>query len=179
MLIREDTVLVIVDVQGNLAQAMHERAALLDKLTTLIQGVQILELPILWLEHVPEKLGPTVPEIAGLMSNGHPIAKCSFSGCGSMEFMEELEAVDRKQVLVAGIEAHVCVYQTAVELIRLGYEVHIVTDAVSSRTPANRALGIERMRLAGALPSSVEMALFELLRVAEGERFRRLIRLIR
>ncbi|RFA24493.1 hydrolase [Alkalilimnicola ehrlichii] len=179
MLQQENTVLVVVDVQGKLAQLMYEREALIDNLTKLIRGARELDLPILWLEQVPEKLGPTVPEVAECLQGIHPIPKSSFSGCGNMEFMDDIEACGRKQVLVAGIEAHVCVYQTVADLVRLGYEVQVAVDAVSSRTAANRGLGIERMRLEGARPTSVEMALFELLRVAEGDRFRRVSALIK
>ena len=90
-----------------------------------------------------------------------------------------MESIKRTQILVAGIESHVCVYQTTVDLIRMGYDVHIVTDCISSRTADNRALGIERMKGEGAKPTSTEMALFELLKIAGGDRFREISRLVK
>jgi nicotinamidase-related amidase len=93
--------------------------------------------------------------------------------------MRELEAVGRRQALLAGIETHICVYQTAVDLAGQGYEVQVVTDAVSSRTAENRQLGLERMKEAGARLTSTEMALFELLRVAEGPKFKEINRIVK
>ncbi|MBA7590352.1 hypothetical protein ES708_32467 [subsurface metagenome] len=93
--------------------------------------------------------------------------------------MRELNGMKRGQILVAGIESHVCVYQTTVDLIRMGYEVHMVTDCISSRTEENRSLGIERMKDEGAKPTTTEMALFELLKIAGGDRFREISRLVK
>ena len=93
--------------------------------------------------------------------------------------MEALTALNRRQVLLTGIETHVCLYQTAVDLLNAGYEVQVVTDAVSSRTAANKHLGLERMQAAGAVPTSVEMALFELLRVAEGVSFKEIAKIVK
>lgn len=180
MLTRDNTALLVIDVQGRLAQVMHEKEALFANVERMIKGAKILELPILWSEQVPEKLGPTLPEFAELLADsGQPISKASFSCCGVEPFMTALKATGRKQILVAGIETHVCVYQTALDLLNLGYEVQLVTDAVSSRTLENRALGIERIKEAGATLTGTEMALFELLRVAEGDQFRAISKLVK
>jgi len=179
MLVVDDAVLLVVDVQGNLAQAMHEKEALFDALRRVIRGAQALEIPILRAEQNPEGLGPTIPEIDALLPESPPFSKLSFSCCGNVDFVRELEALSRKQVLVAGIEAHVCVYQTARDLAALGYEVHVVADAVSSRTAGNRSVGLQRMRELGAVTTSVEMALFELLRTAEGPAFKELLRIVK
>jgi len=179
LLTPDQSVLALIDVQGKLAQLMHEREALFDNLQRLVKGVRVLELPVLWLEQYPQGLGPTIPEVAHLLTGLQPIAKTCFSAWGSGEFRDRLAAAGRRQVLLAGIESHVCVYQTAVDLLAAGYEVEVVADAVSSRTAANRRLGLDRMRLAGARVSSVEMALFELLRTAEAPAFKEIARIVK
>ena len=179
MLTIENTVLVVIDIQESLARVMHEKDTLLENLQKTIKGAGILDIPMIVTEQVPEKLGATIPEISPLLDTVSPISKSSFSCCGEDRFMRELNGMKREQILIAGIESHVCVYQTTVDLIRMGYEVHIVTDCISSRTPGNRALGIERMKDEGARPTSTEMALFELLKVAGGDRFRKISRLVK
>lgn len=180
MLALNNTALVVIDVQGKLAQLMSQKETLFDNLQKIIKGAQVLDLPIIWNEQLPEKLGPTTPEIAQLLVNTtQAIAKSSFSCCGNPPFMEALKATGRKQVLLSGIEAHVCVYQTCRDLLDRGYEVQVVTDAVSSRTVENRQIGLERMKEAGATLTSAEMALFELLRVAEGSQFKEITKIVR
>ncbi len=180
MLTPNNTTLVVIDVQGKLAQLMSQKEALFDNLQKIIKGAQVLELPIIWNEQLPEKLGPTLPEIAELLSHStQPIAKSSFSCCGNPPFMEALAATQRKQVLLAGIESHVCVYQTCLDLLNFGYEVEVVTDAVSSRTEENRQIGLARMQQAGATLTSTEMTLFELLRVAAGPKFKEITRIVK
>ena len=179
MLSREKAVLAVVDVQGNLAQRMHEREALLDNVVRLIRGARILGLPILWTEQVPEKLGPTVPRIAAELDDIHSFPKASFSCCGAPAFMEALQALGRYEVLLSGIEAHVCVYQTALDLLTRGCRVDVIADAVSSRTALDKAVALERMRGAGANVVSTEMVLFELLRTAEAPEFRQILALVK
>jgi len=179
MLTIENSLLVVIDVQESLARVMHGKDALLESLQKIIKGAGILDIPMIVTEQVPEKLGATIPEISPLLDTAAPISKSSFSCCGEDLFMRELEGMKRGQILVAGIESHVCVYQTTVDLIRMGYEVHIVTDCISSRTAENKALGIERMKDEGAKPTSTEMALFELLKIAGGDRFREISRLVK
>lgn len=180
MLTLNNTALVVIDVQGKLAQLMSQKDSLFDNLQKIIKGAQTLDLPIIWNEQLPEKLGPTIPQIAQLLTNTtQPIAKASFSCCGNPPFMEALKATGRKQILLTGIEAHICVYQSCRDLLDLGYEVQVVTDATSSRTPENRQIGLERMKEAGATMTSAEMALFELLRVAEGPKFKEITRIVK
>lgn len=179
MLKIENTTLLIVDIQGNLAHMMHEKQVLFKNVQALIKGVQVLGIPILWVEQNPRGLGKTIPEIADLLSDSEPISKMSFGSCGSDHFMQALNALNRKQVIVAGIETHVCVYQTAAELVEFGYEVEVVADAVSSRHIENKKIGLKKMRDAGVGVTSVETALFELLKVAEGERFRKILKIVK
>jgi nicotinamidase-related amidase len=179
MLDRQQTVLVVVDVQGKLAQLMYKKQTLFNNLKSIIRGVRALDIPVLWAEQNPRGLGPTVAEIAAELEGMEPIAKLSFSCWQNETFVKALAAAGRKQVLIAGIEAHICVYQTAMDVSAAGYEVQIVTDAVSSRTPENKALALQKLQDVGVKMTSVEMALFELLKVAEGESFKRILGIVK
>ena len=179
MLKREQSALVLVDIQGKLASLMHEHQALYSQLQILIQGVQALQLPILWLEQYPKGLGPTISEVAELLSEQEPLAKTCFSACGLNIFQDQLRETGRRQVLLAGIETHICVYQSARDLLDAGYQVEVVSDAVSSRTAENKALGLQRMAQAGAKITSVEMCLFELLKLAGTPEFKTIARLVK
>jgi hypothetical protein len=179
MLKTENVILAIVDFQRSLAHSMHEKETLFTNVQKLIKGIQVLGIPILWTEQNPQGLGPTIPEIAGILSNSQPITKISFSCCGNDGFMQALQALNRKQVLISGIEAHICVYQTAADMISLGYEVQVVADAVSSRNIEDKKIGLQKMRDAGIGLTSVETALFELLRVAEGKPFKDILKIVK
>lgn len=179
MLSTDETILILVDVQGNLAQAMHDKDVLFQNLKNIIAGCQALDIPILWAEQLPEKLGPTIPEIATLLAGLSPLAKSSFSCFQDPGIKQALVASGRKQVMLAGIEAHICIYQTAMDLMGHDYTVEVVTDAVSSRTKENKKIGIKKMRDAGVGITSVEMALFEILGAAGGLKFGDIIRIIK
>jgi nicotinamidase-related amidase len=179
MLSIDNCVLVIVDVQGKLAQLMYDKEKLFANLVRMVKGAKILGIPVLWNEQNPVGLGPTIPELAELLTDQAPLAKSSFSCCGNQNFAEQLQRLGRRQVLLVGIETHVCVYQTAVDLIAKDYDVQVVADAVSSRTLANKQIGLERMRGYGATITSAETALFELLRVADGPKFKEISRLVK
>ena len=180
MLNVKDTALIVIDVQGKLAQLMHQKERLFANTKRMIKGAQVLDIPLLWTEQAPDKLGPTTPEIAKLLAESvRPISKSSFSCCGHAPFMDAFKALDRRQVLLTGIEAHVCVYQTALDLLDIGYEVQVVTDAVSARIAENKQIGIDRMQAAGAALTSTEMALFELLRVAAGDQFKAITKIVK
>lgn len=179
MLKVENAAIVLVDVQGKLASLMFERERLFENLQILLKGARILELPVLWLEQYPQGLGPTIPEIAEILDGQSPISKTSFSACGEPGFVEALAQSGRKQVIVAGIESHVCVYQTTRDLLAKGVDVEVIGDAVSSRTEANYRLGIDRMASMGATVSSTEMCLFELLREAGSDVFKQISQLVR
>ena len=169
----------VVDVQGKLAQLMHGRQALFENIQVLIQASKILNIPILWCQQCSDALGPTVPEIAQLLADIELINKAAFSCCGSEQFNIRLNELARQQVLLCGIEAHVCIYQTAVDLLRKGFNVHVIADAVSSRTLENKQIAIDRMAAEGANISCTEMALFELLKTAEHPKFKQIVKLIK
>lgn len=172
MLNSTDTVLVVVDVQGKLAQLMSDRETLFANLQRMVKGAQVLDIPILWMEQYPEKLGSTIPELAELMPDIQPIAKMSFSCARNAQFSSALTALGRKQVLVVGMEAHVCVYQTAVDLVNEGYQVEVVEDAIGARIASNKGVGVRKMCAQGVGLTSTEMALFELMAHCEHPGFR-------
>ena len=179
MLESKTAILVIIDVQGKLAQIMHDREDLVKNLQILISGAKLLEIPIIWMEQLPDKLGPTIPEIQELLPDIEPIVKNVFSCARNEEFNGRLQELHGHDIILAGIESHVCVYQTAMDLLGQDFTVHVAADAVSSRTDSNKQLGLERMLLEGVVQTSVEMVLFELQGVATGDRFRKLAKLVK
>jgi nicotinamidase-related amidase len=178
MLEIQNSCLVVVDVQGKLAQLMHDKEPLFKNVRILIQTAKILNIPILWCQQCPDSLGPTVPEIAELL-NVEPINKSAFSCCGCEQFNARLNQSCRNQILLCGIETHVCIYQTAVDLLRKGFSVDVIADAVSSRTLDNKQIALDRLAAEGVHISSTEMAVFELLKTAEQPQFKQIARLIK
>lgn len=179
MLDIDNTAFVLIDVQGKLAEVVHEKQSLYANLSKLIRGMQALKIPIIWTEQVPEKTGRTIPEISDLLEPARPISKLTFSCCENEVFMAFLKTLDREQILLAGIETHVCIYQTATELVDMHYEVEVVADAVSSRTASNKAIGLEKIKACGAALTSTETALFELTRTATHPAFREILALVK
>jgi len=179
MLTKENAVLVIVDVQPNLLGVIHEKEALTSSLVKLVKGAKALDIPIIVTEQYPERLGETIPEIASLVPEVIAIPKLSFSCCREKAFTMALKAIGRRQILLTGIETHICVYQTARDLICNDYEVEIVADCVSSRKLSDREIGLKKMLDKGAAITSVETALFELLRIAEGPVFKEISKIVK
>lgn len=174
-----NTVVLIVDIQEKLVRAMHAREDLVLRAQQLVQGARALNVPILCTEQNPKGLGPTVPEIASAMPGVNPVSKFSFGCCACEGFVHALQATGRRNVLVAGIETHVCVYQTARGLLEKGYHVEVAADACSARTLQNKQVGLDKMRDTGAAITSVETALFELLKVAEGPAFKQILQIVK
>ena len=175
----EKCCLVVVDVQGKLAQLMDGKESLFANIEVLIKAAKALEMPILWCQQNPRALGPTAPQLAKLLGGVEPVDKMSFSCCGDAKFIEKLNALKATDVILCGIEAHVCVYQTAMDLLDRDLNVHLIADAVSSRTAGNRQIAIRRLTAEGASLSCTEMVLFELLKTAEHPKFRELVQLIK
>lgn len=179
MLTKQKTGLVVVDVQGKLARLVDESEALIVNCGKLIEGAQVLGLPIVSLEQNPEKLGPTVSELNDLLSDSEPIPKFTFNACSEPKFVEAVQAKDVDTWLVCGIEAHICVYQTALGLLDLGYKVQVVGDCISSRTALNKKLAISRLRDAGVQITGLEMSLYELVKDCRAPEFKSILSLIR
>lgn len=172
-------VLLVIDIQGTLASLMHDKDGLFKNTTGLIQAARIFDMPVLFTEQVPEKIGHTVPEIARLFGNDRPIIKKSFSCCGETAFIQQLAALNRSEIIVSGIETHVCVYQTVRDLMERRYAVQVVADAVSSRSESNKQSALERMRSLRVAVTNTEMIICELLKTSEHPRFKEIIRLIK
>ena len=168
--------LVVVDVQEAFRPAVLGFDEVAANVAVLVRGARVLGLPVLVTEQYPQGLGRTVPEVAGHLDGIEPIEKVCFSAAQAEGFAG---ALDRDQVLLCGIEAHVCVNQTAEDLLADGREVHVAADAVTSRTAANRDLGLHKMERSGAIVTSVETALFELLGRAGTPEFKEVQALIR
>jgi nicotinamidase-related amidase len=176
---RDRAVLVVVDVQEAFRPAVLDFDRVVANVATLVQGAKALAVPTLVTEQNPKGLGRTVPELAEHLDGVEPIEKVCFSAAGSESFSRALAASGRDQVLLCGIESHVCVNQTADDLIGRGIEVHVAQDAVTSRTEQNRDLGLHKMERSGAVVTSVETALFELLGAAGTPEFKEVQRLVK
>lgn len=179
MLKVEDTAIVIVDVQGKLVNVMDEKDLLLNNLQKLVKGAQVLNIPMIWLEQYPKGLGPIDDHLKKFVHPNEPIEKVVFSACKSDSFIQQLHALDKQSILVTGMEAHICVYQTVVDLLELGHEVEVVVDCISSRKQIDKEIGIEKMKSLGAHITSVEMALFEMLGSADHPKFREISKIIK
>src|SRR5262249_53548741 len=181
-LARERTALVVCDVQERLFPAMDSdhREEVMRNIKVLTTSAQRLHVPILVTEQYPKGLGHTLQEVlATLGPDVEPLPKVTFSCCALDTFRARLEATGARQVVLTGIEAHVSVLMSALDLIALGYTVQIVADAVTSRTQANWRLAMDQLRQAGAVVTATESILFQLLRQADTDDFRELARLIR
>jgi nicotinamidase-related amidase len=172
---RERAALVVVDVQEAFRPAVLDFERVAGNVATLIRGAHALDLPVLATEQYPKGLGHTVPEVAEHLAGVQPLEKVCFSAADADGF----DLSGRDQVLVCGIESHVCVSQTAHRLLERNVEVHVARDAVTSRTEENRELGLHKMELAGAVVTSVETALFELLGAAGTDEFKQVQGLVR
>ena len=180
LLDRVAAVVVVVDVQESYRAVLHEYARVARAVSVLVQGAGILGVPVLVTEQYPKGLGHTVPEVAEHLPRGvTPIEKLTLSCCGTPVFVSSLARLRRRQVILAGIETHACVNQTAHDLIAAGYAVHLPRDTTSSRHAHDAAIAWEKMLDAGIVPATVESALLELLRTAEAPEFKAIQRLIR
>ena len=178
---RDKAVLVVIDVQEKLCLAMDHKV--LGKLTRnigiLLESASELNVPVLVTEQYVKGLGATLPELKEKAGAASFYEKMSFSSCGSAEFVEALKASGRTQIIVTGMETHVCVLQTVIELRDAGFEVHVVKDAVMSRDKRNWQTAVEAMTLTGAVPTCTESVMFQLLKVAGTEEFKKLCKLVR
>ncbi|MBU1342808.1 MAG: hydrolase [Proteobacteria bacterium] len=175
----DKTIMLLIDVQGQLAQLMYEKENLFKSLEIMVQGMKILKVPIIWMEQIPKKLGPTIEDVSKYLEGEEPIDKFTFSSCGDPRFMDKFKRAGRTQVLLTGIETHICVFQTGYDLIEQGCQVQVVSDCVSSRTKENKDIGIQRIVQSGGQVTCVEMAFFELMREAAGDKFKQIVKLIK
>jgi nicotinamidase-related amidase len=178
-LTRTQAGLVVVDVQERLLPAIFEKERVLQNVLRLVQGASILHISVFATEQYRKGLGATVPEVAAAIPGFAPMEKVAFSACDAAGFIPALENKRLSQVILCGIEAHVCVSQTCLDLLDKGFSVFVVADAISSRAPENCRIGVDRMRAAGAVIVSTEMALFELLERAGTDEFKLILKLVK
>lgn len=175
-----NTVLLVVDVQEAFRDPIGNFAVIASNIARAAAGCAILGVPIVVTEQYPKGLGPTAEEIRFSLPDGfEPVEKTAFSAFGSADIRIRLENLGAKQIMLCGVETHVCVNQTAHDLLHAGYDVHLLTDCVGSRFDHDKAAGLEKMRAAGVISSSVEMDLFELMRDATHEKFKEIQALIK
>jgi nicotinamidase-related amidase len=172
---RDRAALVVVDVQEAFRPAVRGFDEVVDATAKLVQGARALGIPVIVTEQYPQGLGATVPELAEHLDGVQPVEKVCFSAAQA----EDFSLNGRDQALLCGIETHVCVSQTAHDLLAQGVEVHVASDAVASRTDENRSVGLHKMERSGAIVTSVETALFELLGAAGTDEFKQVQRLVK
>ncbi len=179
MLKRDDAVLVFIDVQGKLHGIMNDKEILDGNLERMVRCAQLLEIPVIGTEQIPEKLGTTNEPFLSMLANAPMLPKTAFSCWGESAFRDAFKSLDKNQAILIGIETHVCVYQTALDLLEEGVEVFVIADAVASRIPESKQLAIQAMRDAGAEIIPTETALFALLCDAADPCFKDLLKLIK
>lgn len=179
--IKAQAMLVIVDIQDRLVAAMQDKhqKRVITNVGHLTEASRLLDLPLILTEQYPKGLGPTVSELKASLPSYAPVEKITFSCCGEDRFMDEVEELGRRIVILAGMETHVCVLQTCLDLLSAGYRVHMVSDAICSRHKMDYLRGLEMARDAGAVITSTEIVLFELLERAGSEAFKAISKRIR
>ena len=175
----KQAMLLIVDVQESFRKQLKDLDNLTRNITILAEAAKILKVPVVLTEQYPQGLGKTIAEIAACLGEHKYFEKTSFSCADAVGFMDMMESLGRTQVIICGIEAHVCVSQTTHALMANDYTVHVVSDAIASRSQRNRDMGWEKMLSSGAVPTSVEIALYEMLGESGSEQFKAVQRLVK
>ncbi|RLI13392.1 hydrolase [Candidatus Bathyarchaeota archaeon] len=178
LLIKDGTVFIVIDVQERLFAKIDGKEQLAENICKLLQFAEILEIPVIATEQYPKGLGPTIPEIRKFL-RVKPIEKIEFSCMASSGFRRRLFETNAENLVLTGIETHICVAQTAIEALKNGYKVYVVYDAVSSRRREDKLIAIERMKQHGALIVTTEMVMYEILRRAGTEEFKKVLELVK
>lgn len=169
---KEEAVLVAIDFQTKLMPAMADADALEETAVKLIKGIRILDIPVLVTQQYTKGLGPTTEKIGDALGDYKPIEKITFGAMGTPDFVDALEKTGKKSVILIGIEAHICVQQTALQLLDAGYQTYVIQDCIASRKDTDRMCSQQRMAAAGAIITSYEAILYELMRGAKAEGFK-------
>ncbi len=179
MIDSKQCILVLVDAQIKLIEHMSGKDRLIENLAKAVKSALMLGIPVIRTEQAPDKMGRTVPELETLLTKQQPIHKKSFSCCGEPRFMAELEKSGRNHVFLCGIETHVCIYLSAVDLKAAGYKPEIIADCVSSRKEIDSNIALQRLGSEHVPSTCVETFLFDIIRTADHPRFRELIKIIK
>lgn len=179
---REDALLVVVDMQEPFLRGIHDRERLVQNVRLLIEAAVVMQVPVIPTTQYAERMGGIVPEITQASRDFAacvPIDKMCFSCAGTAGFLEGIASFGRRQILLCGVETHICVSQTALDLVHRGCQVHVAADAVSARSLEKHKLGMERMRDSAVVPCAAEAAVYELLREAGTPEFKAILKLVR
>ena len=178
---REGTLLVVVDMQEPFLRGIHDRERLVGNVRLLAEAAAIMQVPVIPTVQYAARMGGVVPEITQALPGNAcvPIDKMCFSCAGTSEFLNAVASSGRRQVLLCGVETHICVSQTALDLVSQGYQVHVAADAVSARSLEKHKLGMERMRDSAVLPCAAEAAVYELMREAGTPEFKAVLALVK
>lgn len=176
---RDTTLLVVIDLQTTFLNEIHEKERVLRTCSLLARASAVLRVPVITTVQYVSRMGGLDPTISEQLNAGEPIDKLSFSCAASTEFADRLRASGRTQILLCGIETHICVAQTALDLNEHGFQVHIAADAVSSRTLERHKLGMEKMRDCGVTPCSAEQAVYELMKEAGTSEFKQILKFVK
>ena len=180
LLDRSTAVLCVIDIQERLAAAMAEREAVIDAARQLVLSARRLHVPIVVTEQYPRGIGPTEPAVIEALGDDYqPLEKLHFSCCREPAFAGRIAALGRRQVILCGMETHVCLLQTALDLLDGGHQVHMVAEAVCSRRAEHKRLALEQMRQAGVMVTCVEAAVYQMLGLAGTPEFKDLLALFR
>ena len=177
---RGKTAFVIVDLQEAFRSPINDFEQIASRISIAVRGFQILGLPVIITEQYPKGLGRTAEEIISVLPPDFEfVEKTAFSSCGATSFMDKLRETGATQIVLCGLEAHVCINQTAHDLLNENYQVHLLHDCVSSRFTPDKEIALRKMQASGVIPSSVEMALFELIKDAKHQCFKAIQELIK
>mgnify|MGYP000850297595 CR=1 FL=1 len=176
---REESLLLIIDIQRAMLPVIPAWERVAREAVRLIRAAPVAEVPILVTEQYPEGLGGTIPEVLREIPAPSVFRKEAFSACLEADFLPLIRGFGRPRIVVAGMETHVCVLQTALDLIAAGYQVHLAADAVASRTAENRDIAIQLLRQAGAVVTSAETVIFQWARRSNTDRFRRMLPIVK
>ena len=179
ILTRENALLLVVDFQQKLLAAFSEPGEFLQNCVTIIRFAKILKLPIIWTEQYPKGLGRTLEDVKSELSHLDPVEKLSFSCFGEPRFVESLSKHDSTQLMICGIETHICVEQTVLDGIGCGYQMHVLEDACGSRKERDHGAGLRKMEGAGAVLTCTEMAMYEILARSDAQEFREVLKLVK
>jgi len=179
LLNKENSALLVIDVQEKLVPAIYENESMADVCTTLVKGFRLLDLPVYYTEQYPQGIGPTVQPIKDALEGIEAREKVTFSCAGIEGFVQELRKEKIRNLVLCGIESHVCVWQSSVDFIHAGFSTVVAEDGVSSRTQRNKQCALKRMSENGVQVACAEMILFELMQTSEHEKFKEILALIK
>jgi len=179
LLDKENTALLIIDVQEKLMEVMGNGQRIVTNILNLLQLSELYDLPVILTEHFPKWLGSTLPEIVKSLPSTYPIKKLNFNCCDVDAFNRKLDSTGRKNIIITGVESHICVFQTCASILERGFNAHVPQDAVDSRTEENWRVGLELMNKAGAYITSTETVIYQILKKAGTKEFKKMLKLIR